>query len=309
MQKKIKSGQNLIEAIIALGIFFLFMTGTAILLFRSLDTLQKSKTLMEVKSIVEETFEVLEYFSYKDWSILSPGTYGLTFSSSSNQWSLLGSSDLYHPQYTRVVTISSVERDSSCNLVQSGGTIDPDSKNINLSITYDDKNGSQSQEFSRHFTAWDAPTNCIATTTPETTTSTPQGEAGHLVLDVTMSTIDATKKSLVGTTVKNTGSVPIVIDKMTITWTGASDPDSKITYIKINGSNYWHSTNGTGSPQGAQHSGTELNLVDFTLEPGISYPINTFRFDEKVDGATFTLNIKMRDGTTITEVTSPPFVP
>lgn len=298
-----KSGQNLIEVIIALGIFFVFASGSAILLFRSLDTLQKSRELMEIKSITEETFEVLEHFAYKDWSSLALGTYGLLFSTSSNQWTFVPDADRSHTQYTRVFTISSAERDASCNLVESGGSADPDTKKVSLSLTYDGNNGPLTQEFSRNFTSWDAPTNCIATTTPS-------GEAGQLVLNVTLSSIDSTKKSLVGTTIQNTGSVAIVIDKMTVAWTGGGDDDEgKITYIKIDGSNYWHSTNGIGSPQGAQLSGTELDLVDFTLQPGISYPINTFRFDEKVDGATFTINIKMSDGTTVTEVTSPPFIP
>lgn len=290
---KSQNGQTLIEVIFALIIFFIFISGTLMLTFRSLKTTARGIELNQAKQIETSTWEALQAIAYDNWSALTNGTFGLT--SASGKWALQAAADITADRYTRSITVASVMRNaSSCAMVESGGTNDPDTKKITLALNWTAEPTNQSVIGTRYITNWKSPTFSCAVT-----------EAGKLVMDTSDSEIDETRKSIVDTYLRNTSAVPITIDKMTLSWT----KPGLITFIKINGQNYWHSTNGTGTPQGAQPSGTELDLVDFTLAAGHSYEIDNIRFDSKIDGSTVTITAIMSDGSRKTEVTTPPFIP
>lgn len=289
---KITQGQNLLEAILAIAIFLILITGSMMLTLQYLDNVSRAKELLTTKIILEETNASIEGIAANDWASLTDGTFGLI--KNNGYWELSGTSDIIENKYTRSLTISEVQRNDECTLVENGGTPDPDTKNITVNVNWNTKMGEQQKSFNRLISNWQNPTNC-----------TTQGEAGSLVLDVSISNIDATKKSLVNTFLRNEGSVPITIDKFTLTWTAPGN----ITYIKIETTNHWHATSGIGLPSGEQPSGTEMDIVDFTLEPGQTYEIDSFRFDEKVDGSTFTITATMSDGTSLTQITTPPFIP
>ena len=288
-----RPGQNLIELILALALFFIFIAGGLLLTSRYLSTFDRSQDLNKIQPIVSETFEAIQNIAYDNWSGLIDGDHGLTISS--NKWILQSSPDIIDNKFTRTVTIAPVSRDTSCQIVAIGGTTDPDTKLVTATITRQTDKGPFTQIFSKYYTNWSNPTPCEPR----------YGEAGQLTLDVSNANIDSTKKSLVNARFINTGTVPITLDKMTLTWTESGN----ITYIKINGYNHWHSTNGIGTPQGDQPSGTELDLVDFVMQPGQTYPIDSFRFDSKVDGSTFVITCTMKDKTKTTVITTPPFVP
>lgn len=290
---KTESGQTLIEVIFALLIFFIFISGTLMLSFRAMKSTTRGIELNQIKQMETSSWEALQAIAYDNWPTLTDGTFGLT--SAGGKWALQADADITADRYTRGITISSVRRDAtSCAIVENGGTTDPDTKKVTLTLTWPAEPTPQSVTGERYLTNWKSPIFSCAVT-----------EAGKLIIDTTDSTIDATKKSIVSTYLRNTSAVPITIDKMTLSW----DKPGLITFIKINGTNYWHSTNGTGTPQGAQPSGTELDLVNFTLAAGQPYEMENIRFDSKIDGATVTITVIMSDGSHKTEVTTPPFVP
>jgi len=284
-------GQNLIEAIIAIGIFGILMAGGVMTGLHYFDSQIHAQAQSNLAQLANNSFEIIDGIAKNNWVSLTVGTHGLLLNN--NNWEISGTPDLVD-QTTRTINVTSGLRDGNCNLVEVGGTTDTDTKLITITFTYNDNRGLQSKSFSQYFTNWFAPTNCLM-----------QTEAGSLSLDVSTAYIDATKKSLYGIVLRNLGTTIITIDKMTFTW----NTGGNITYVKIDGANYWHATNGTGTPQGAQPSGTELDLVNFVLQPQTSYPIDNVRFDDKVDGATFTIKATMLDTSTKTEVTTPPFIP
>lgn len=288
-----EKGQNLIEALLALAVFFIFISGSLILIFRHFDTFEKAEDLAKVQTIVGQSFEAVQGISYNSWSNLADGTYGLN--SSSGSWQFQASPDLIDNKYTRTVTVAPVRRDLNCAITTGDGTADPDTKLVTVNITWQDVGGPRSDSFGQYFTSWNSPTNCFAS----------GGEAASLDLDVSMAYIDSTKKSLFGVSLINKGTTPITLDKMTLSWT----KPGLIKFIKIDGSNRWDGTNGIGTPSGAQPSGTELDLVDLILEPGVTYGVDNIRFDSKIDGSIVTIEATMVDGSSSTKVTSPPFVP
>lgn len=292
--QKIKKpdGQNLLEALVALAMFLYFLSGTAILAFRHLNTINKTNDLSAVGLIGEESLEAIQSIVYNDWPVLVAGSYGLT--STSGSWQLQISPDTVSSKYLRTVNISPVRRDIDCNIVSSGGTIDPDMKLVTINIGWQDFNIPRTRSFAQYFTRWDAPTTCVV-----------KGQAGYLLIDVSRASIDSTKKVMVGVKFINLSEVPITIDKLTLNWTMPGD----IEWIKIEGTNYWHATNGTGTPQGTQPSGTELNIVDAVIPAGETYDADGFRFKQKIDGSTVTIKATMTDGTSTLEVTTLPFEP
>lgn len=289
-----QKGQNLIEALLALGIFMIFVIGSLTLGFRYWETHTRVEELNQVQAITEESFEALQSIVYDNWSAISDGTYGLN--SLADYWQFQAEPDLIDNKYTRTITISSARRDADCQIIESGGTEDPDTKLMTVNISWQGMGAARNKSSRQFFTNWSSPAACLAGS---------GGEAGNLTIDVSQARIDATKKSLIGVELINNRSVAITLDKMTLTWTKPGN----ILFIKIEGQNYWHYSAGVGSPQGAQPSGTELDLVDLVLAPGEDYEVDNFRFDDKVDGSTFTITIIMSDGTSKTVVTTPPFVP
>ncbi|MFA5076490.1 MAG: hypothetical protein WC480_03695 [Patescibacteria group bacterium] len=288
-------GQNLIEVLIALGIFFIFISGVLVLNWRYLDTFARARDLQKVQNIADESFEALQSIAYDDWPAVVNGTYGL--SSSSGKWQLQGQPDLIDNKYTRQVVISSVNRDENCDITPSASIDDPDSKLVTVTVSWQGQQQALSKTLNSHLMAWNNPTNCLEGET---------GEAANLIIDVSGAYIDTTKKSLFGVILKNRSGTAITLDKMTLAWTKLG---SHITFIKIEGTNYWHYSNGIGLPQGAQLSGTELDLVDLVLAAYTDYDVDIFRFDDKVDGSTFTITATMLDGSHKTVVTTPPFIP
>lgn len=286
------SGQYLIEVVIALSIFSFFVVGAMFAIGRYANSSLRSMEYADASQIVKESFAAVRSVGYNNWTDLASGAYGLT--SASGAWQLQASPDVTKNKYTRTVTISSVQRDNNCVIVSNGGMNDPDTKKVTVAITWNSALNNPSKTFSEYYTRWPAPTTCFAN----------QTEAAKLKIDVEEASIDATKKSVVGVELKNESSAAITIDKMTLTWTKPGN----ITYIKINGTNYWHSS-GVGTPTGVQPSGTTLDLVNVVIPAHTEYDVNSFRFDNKIDGSTVTITTIMIDGSSATKVTTPPFVP
>ncbi|MEE8131915.1 MAG: prepilin-type N-terminal cleavage/methylation domain-containing protein [Candidatus Paceibacterota bacterium] len=101
-------------------------------------------------------------------------------------------------------------------------------------------------------------------------------------------------KELKGVTVQNTdASCDIVIDKITLTWTNGK----LIEEIKIEGARIWKHNN-EGSPDGKQPTGTELDVVDYTILSGNTDTFDKFKFNGNMTGDTFDITFTLGDGST-----------
>ena len=86
-------------------------------------------------------------------------------------WVFSGSNNTFN-KYTRVLTVSDVYRDTNGNIVANGGTLDPQSKKITSTVTWNVSASRNNSVFlSTYLTNWKSP---ITTPTPTlTTTPTP----------------------------------------------------------------------------------------------------------------------------------------
>jgi len=112
------------------------------------------------------------------------------------------------------------------------------------------------------------------------------GAASGLVIDARTSSLASGNRNLVGITLSNSSASAITIDRMIITWTG----NRTLQNIVINGITVW-SGNIATSP-------ANVNIANFTLSAGTSYPLTRIRWSGSMNGRTMTLQCVMTDATT-----------
>jgi len=208
----------------------------------------------------------------------------------SGVWSFLGTSDTDSSgKFTRTLTIADVQRDITNNIVASGGTLDPNTKQVTSSVSWD-------------FT----PTRSNTVTSTTLLTNWLQGswgsgggaggtEASSLVVDTTANHLTNGGSRLRGITIENTSATPITITHITPTWTNAA----LIRDFQINGNDVWD-RNGPGLPSGSQPSGITLDIQDFVLPANSGLiDIDRLRFTSSVVGTTINITFTMSDASTL----------
>jgi len=130
-----KSGFSLIEVIIALGIFAILAAGVfnvATSSYRNFYSTGDKQSLTEYAQEGIEAVRAIRDNSWQDIEDASGSNHGLV--KTNGYWQFSGTSDTFG-DLTRVVTISDVERNSSYEIVSSGGTDDPHTKKAVVTIS------------------------------------------------------------------------------------------------------------------------------------------------------------------------------
>lgn len=159
MGKAIRSsGFGIIEIVIAAAII-----GTAIFSLFNVFVLAnrlsgEAGDKISANFLAEEGLEAVRYLRDDGWTKniagLSAGTnYYLSFDKNTSRWSMgTVNPGTIDGTFTRVFTVENVSRDSSDNIVSSGGTNDPDTKKINVSITWSERGSTQTLTLSTYLT-------------------------------------------------------------------------------------------------------------------------------------------------------------
>lgn len=113
------------------------------------------------------------------------------------------------------------------------------------------------------------------------------GAASSLIIDARAASLASGNRNLQGIVLTNSSASPITIDRMIITWTGTS---RTLQNIVINGITVW-SGSVTTSP-------ANVNITNFTLNAGASYPLTRIRWSGSMNGRTMTLQCVMTDAST-----------
>jgi len=131
--KKRKAG-GLLEILVAMGIFVVIASAgvSTILVMNKSNRIGSEDTKATLK--MQEGYEALRAIKKKDWNSLTNGAYGLVINGGS--WILSGTSDI-SDGYTRAILIESASRDVSNNIVETGGTVDPNTKKITETISWE----------------------------------------------------------------------------------------------------------------------------------------------------------------------------
>ena len=256
-----QAGFSLVEVILSSAVFVLLVTALVGAYLYGQEATALAGNRARANMLAEEGLEAVRNIRDANFANLTDGTYGLT--TTGNQWNLSGSSDVTDI-FTRQIVIS---------------TVDTKRKSVTANVTWQ-QNPQRSGAifFITYLTNWIRAV----------------GQADGLVINTTGANLGGGNKELRGITLENIGEIDIVIDKITVTWNNGN----LIEEIKIEGTKVWKYDGSAGSPSGKQPSGTELNIVDYTIDSGNTDDIDKFKFDGSMTGATFNITFTMGDGST-----------
>ena len=142
----------MVEVLLALTIFVLFVSGIFYLAVDVRDQSSRERLKAEALSYAQEGFEAVRFIRDQDYWDLADGTYGL--SESGGVWSFSGTSDTIDAFYERSILIESVYRDGNGD-VASTGTVDPLTKKVTSTVSWLWRGVlPQSVELVTYFTNW-----------------------------------------------------------------------------------------------------------------------------------------------------------
>jgi len=126
---------SLIEIILAIAIFMILaVTGiTTILHSFSVNKLGEEQTNADLYA--QEGLEAVRSIKNQGWSNISADVQTKGLQSSNGYWEFNGTGDS-KDKYTRTILISSVNRDGSGNIIESGGSVDPDTLKVTSAVSW-----------------------------------------------------------------------------------------------------------------------------------------------------------------------------
>lgn len=133
MQRKMK-GQSLIELMIAFGLTAILLPVLLTAMVASRQGKPQQTQRMQAAGFLKEAAEALRSVREADWSnVAQNGEYHPQVSGSS--WALAAGPETVSG-FTRKITIGSVFRDATGNIVDSGGTLDASTKKVTMSVSW-----------------------------------------------------------------------------------------------------------------------------------------------------------------------------
>ena len=142
---RMPKGFGLIEIVIAAAIIgaTIFSLYSVFVLATKLESQSANK--VRANFLAEEGLEALRHLRDRSWSAslapLSAGNdYYISFIVASSTWRVSQTNPgLVDSLLTRKITVENINRDGSFNIVSSGGVLDPDTKKINVEISWPER--------------------------------------------------------------------------------------------------------------------------------------------------------------------------
>ncbi len=135
---RISSGFLIIETIVAMALFLIIAAAGAGFVLPGMGMNRLSGSLTEAVSYASEGLEAARSIKRRGWSapfLSTDCSLGCGVSTASGYWSWSGTNSIQSP-YTRVVTVADVNRDGGGLIATSGGTLDPNTKRITSTVTW-----------------------------------------------------------------------------------------------------------------------------------------------------------------------------
>lgn len=128
------SGSSLVEVLVAIGLTGIMVPALAAALITSSYSRPTAEAQLGASALLKQISVATNSAANSDWNnIARDGTFHPEINGTS--WSLVAGSST-SGNYTEQVTIADVMRDSTGNIVSSGGTIDPSTKQITSTVSW-----------------------------------------------------------------------------------------------------------------------------------------------------------------------------
>jgi type II secretory pathway pseudopilin PulG len=154
--KNYEKGFSVVEIILATAIFIIFSSGAIFVILQGFEANRLSEEEMVANQYASEGLEAARSIKNLAYSNLSNSTgTGLT-RTGANVWGFSGASNAFG-KYTRVLTVSDVQRDGSGNIVASGGNVDSNTKKVTSTVSWNaSPTRNNSVILSTYLTNWEA---------------------------------------------------------------------------------------------------------------------------------------------------------
>src|SRR3989344_8767883 len=127
-------GASLVELLIAIGVAAVFLPALMTGLVASRNGKAQESQRLQAVPLLKEAQEATRSVREKGWVAFAVnGTYHPVISGSA--WTLMAESEVVNG-FTRKIVISDANRDSSGKIVATGGTVDPSTKKVDLSVSW-----------------------------------------------------------------------------------------------------------------------------------------------------------------------------
>jgi len=130
-----QAGQSVLELMIAMSIFVIVVSGIMFLVLDAQSANRQGAERTQAAFLSQEAFEATQSIANQGWRNLTDGSYGLD--NSVGYWELSGLSEVFADRFVRQVIIETVYRDVGGDIVETGGTIDYDTKKITTTTSWD----------------------------------------------------------------------------------------------------------------------------------------------------------------------------
>lgn len=169
LKLKEQAGATLVEVLVAIALTGIMLPALATALVSSHAGKASSIQQLQATSLMHEAIDATRNVREKGWTnIATDGTYHPVISGST--WALVNGSESISG-FTRQVVISSVQRNASNVIVSSGGTTDPSTKHVVVTVSWTTPTvGSVSND--AYFTRWQNNTTWVQTTQGDFTAGT-----------------------------------------------------------------------------------------------------------------------------------------
>ncbi len=160
---KFQKGQFTIEVILASALFMIFSVGIVSVVLQGLDANRVSNETIIANSYASEGIEAVRSMRNQSFGNLVSTTSAGLVRTGGNVWGFGGTNNAF-TKYTRSIAVLSVNRDASGNIVATGGTLDPNTKKITSTVTWNvSPQRNNSIVLTTYLTNWrSTPASCTA---------------------------------------------------------------------------------------------------------------------------------------------------
>lgn len=147
-------GNSLIEIIIAMGLVSVFALAFMQMTLGSRESGKQGQTRTEAVEYARQGLEAVRSLGRQNFASLSVGTHGISISG--NVFTLSGSQNT-SGVFTRTVQIALVQRDANGDIVQSGGSVDYDTRYVTSTVTWMMGDDTRQVVLDTYLTNWTKP--------------------------------------------------------------------------------------------------------------------------------------------------------
>lgn len=132
---KNKKGQSLVEILIAMGLMAVFLPALLTGFVASREAKPQKAKRFDASQLIREAEEAVISAKESSWDNVSTnGTFYPV--ESGNEWDLTSGTESTPEGFLRSITISDVQRNINGDIVTSGGTVDPATKRLDISVSW-----------------------------------------------------------------------------------------------------------------------------------------------------------------------------